>query len=474
MRCHPPIPGLYGLYVHNNCACNEYIALRGRVVGEVPRPSAGGVARVWEEMKRLRWQCKATNEMDGMKFVSKYSGPKRTKYENALKTLGERPIVRGDAVVSGFVKPEKTNPLKENPDPRLIQCRSPRYNIGLGRFLRPIEHQIYRLKRNGRFVMGKCLTNVERGRMIQDKWASFRRPICIAIDASRFDQHVDIEMLKLEHRFYLSVNHDEEFKRLLKMQERNLGFTQQGIAYKTTGKRMSGDMNTASGNCLLMFAMLNACMRRLGMNRWDCAVDGDDTLIFFEAEDTDRMEGLVAEFLDLGHEIKLEGRHTELDGITWCQGKLTWIGGEYRMIKSWEKLLSTICGGVRHWADEHIRGDLAFTIGQCLLYDYAGVPIVEKFCTRLLAAGKKMIADKEALEIYNKVRALGLLGSGVELGVEHSSRIGFEKVWGVTIDEQLLIEQALDRWSVPAGSPVDKEAEHDGRWLSDYYYTPGG
>jgi len=373
--------------------------------------------------------------------------------------------------VKGFVKAEKTDPEKSNPDPRMIQCRSPRYNIGLGRFLRPIEHQIYRLKRNGRMVMGKCLTNTERGDMIEAKWATFKKPVCIAIDASRFDQHVDIAMLRLEHRFYLSVNPDEEFKRLLKMQERNLGFTQQGIVYKTLGHRMSGDMNTASGNCLLMFAMLNACMRNMGMNRWDCAVDGDDTLIFFEEEDSVRMEALVAEFLLLGHEIKLEGRHTTLDGICWCQGRLTKIGQGYRLIKNWRKLLSTICGGVRHWADEHIRGDLAYTIGQCLLYDYAGVPIVEKFCLRLLAAGSKMIADKEALEIFNKVRAMGLLGKDVVVGVEPESRIGFEKAWGISPDEQVLIEQELDSWSVPEGSPEIMESEHDGAWLANYYYA---
>jgi len=79
VRCHPPIPGMYGLYVHNNCACNEYVALRGRVLGEVPLPTQEGVGRVWEELRRLRWQCKATKEMDGQRFVSKYHGPKRTK-----------------------------------------------------------------------------------------------------------------------------------------------------------------------------------------------------------------------------------------------------------------------------------------------------------------------------------------------------------------------------------------------------------
>lgn len=464
-----PHPECYGAFVHKNCVCNELIALRGRVVGKVPTPLPESVNEVRGVLHSFTHQCKTTKTLTREEVVAKYHGAKKARYENARLSLLQREVTRTDAIVSGFVKDEKLNPLsKQNPDPRMIQCRNARYNIELACFLRPIEHEVYRLKRNGRRVMGKGLDQTARAALIQEKWEAFRNPRCLSIDASRFDQHVDISYLKLEHWFYTRLNGDPEFKKLLKMQERNMGFTSQGIPYKTVGKRMSGDMNTASGNCVLMFAMLTNAMRRLGINRWDCAVDGDDTLIFVEADDYNQLNnGLTGEFLRMGHEIKLEGNWSTLEGITWCQGKMTWCSGSYRLIKPWNKFLSVLTAGCRHWHEPSVRKDIAYTVGECIMCEYWGVPIIQEYCAMLMRAGGTTMKDKWSVIYYVYADALGLSRHD-PTDIDAETRESFARVWSMPVDEQLLLEEQIRKSELPMGSVTWVPLEHDGFWCDGY------
>lgn len=445
------------------------VALRGRVVGQVPVPEPASVNEVRGVLHSFTHQCRPTKILTREEVVSKYSGPKRTRYENAKASLENRDVTRVDAIISGFIKDEKLSPLsKENPDPRMIQCRSARYNIELAKHLRPIEHEVYRLRRNGRPVMGKGLDQTQRAAMIVEKWNTFKSPRCLSIDASRFDQHVDLSFLRLEHWFYRRLNSDPEFASLLKMQERNLGFTSRGIPYRTVGKRMSGDMNTASGNCLLMFAMLTNAMRRLNIHRWDCAVDGDDTLIFVESDSYPILfAGLAGEFLRMGHEIKLEGNWSTLEGITWCQGKLTWCTGSYRLVKPWNKFLSVLTAGCRHWQDLPVRKDIAYTVGECIMCEYWGVPIIQEYCRMLMRAGGSIMKDKWSVIYFVYADALGLKRHE-PTDIDAETRESFARVWDMPVDEQLLLEKAIQNYELPMGPATWIPLEHCGFWCDGY------
>ncbi len=73
-----------------------------------------------------------------------YRGRRRTIYQNAADSLLTRSISQRDAKVKAFVKAEFINSdEKPDPDPRVISPRDPRYNVEVGKYLRPIEHRIY-------------------------------------------------------------------------------------------------------------------------------------------------------------------------------------------------------------------------------------------------------------------------------------------------------------------------------------------
>lgn len=147
-RMFPSIPGLWATYSHRNCTCNEFIAMRNRVLGRVPEPTRKGLSMLRAEARRIGRQLPSTPTMSVSSFVNHYSGKRRTRYEQAAKDLKARPLtLPRDAEISAFVKSEKFNPGgKVNPDPRMIQARNARYNIAVGVYLKPIEHELYRMK----------------------------------------------------------------------------------------------------------------------------------------------------------------------------------------------------------------------------------------------------------------------------------------------------------------------------------------
>lgn len=200
-----------------------------------------------------------TAPMGYLDFVECYRGRRRTVYEKACASLQASEVSRADSVVSTFVKSEKINlSSKPDPAPRVIQPRHPRYNVEVGRFIKKIEHAVYNNIADvwGDTTVLKGVNAHQQADLLRKKWDSFRRPVAIGLDASRFDQHVSTDALSWEHSIYLKYFSGSEraiLKRLLSWQLVNTGRARASdgiIKYKVNGCRMSGDMNTGLGNCL--------------------------------------------------------------------------------------------------------------------------------------------------------------------------------------------------------------------------------
>jgi hypothetical protein len=308
-------------FAHHNCRCNQLIALRNRVLGEVPRPTHEGLVLLRDQAKRIRRLLPKVGPIDLHEVALHYGGGKRARYERAAADVLANGLTPRDARITCFVKFEKLNSeSKTNPDPRAIQFRDPRYGVSLARFLKPMEPHLYQLCGDGRTlpstrVIGKGLSQVERAMLLRAKMASFASPVVVSLDASRFDQHVDIHLLRIEHSFYRHMaSNAPELSRLLSWQLYNRGSTHSGVQYRTRGKRMSGDMNTALGNCILMVLMVSTFMRG---HRYDILDDGDDCLLICESGLLPWvLENVQDTFLQFGMEIKVEKvAHTRRGGV---------------------------------------------------------------------------------------------------------------------------------------------------------------
>lgn len=444
-------------------------------------PTAIGLVELQREAKRMLYRLPRVDRISTEEFLLPYVGRRLKRYQDAAATLQRRPLRRADAAVSAFIKSEKTDPgAKENPDPRVIQCRSPLYNISLGRYLRPMEKALYNMPAgfSKTRAIAKGLNSVARAALVKEKLGYFNNPVIYSLDCSRWDKHIAAAILRIEHSMYLRMNNDPELRELLEWQLHNRAYTKDGVAYVTKGKRNSGDMNTALGNCSLMVLMVRAAMRHIGLRKWELIDDGDDCLLIVERESEPLLSALPRVFLTYGQELKIENRADRIEDIVFCQCKYTDVGGLPRMIRPWRKVLSTAACGTAHWLEKSNLPGLLNAVGLCEFALNRGVPILEEFALALIRMSDGTIPKCFSLMdegvgyrlgLEYKTRDVSVLRTinAVRSDITPTDRHNFARTWGVTPERQHAIEAVLRSWKLDTLDPYLMPAEHlpGGAWF---------
>lgn len=473
--------------IHHDCIHNQIVSVHNRVCGVVPQPTKVGLEQVARATVAISHHLPTTVPDDYYVMPSLYSGDKRRRYEEATEQVLEGPISKRDAGVKMFVKGEKLkmDPNKPNPDPRAIQFRDAKYCVEISRYLKPIEHHLYNLSGVCKGVppsrvVAKGLNQVERATLFMSKWRNFDDPVVVSLDASRFDKHVSIEMLKLEHRVYIRCCNDPHFRKLLSWQLRNKCRTSKGLRYKVAGRRMSGDMNTALGNCVIMIAMLMAWLR--DCSKFDILDDGDDALVFLERVDLERLLARVeSDFLNYGFKVRVEGVFDSPHKVEFCQSKIIeYEVGKYKFIRDPWKVMSTAMAGARHWSQLGARRRLVKAVGLCERVLNLGVPILQAYADALLRnSGRVMplfMGEESSImiRVRRELRTLGLNLHGVRsANITDEARLSFYEAYGVTSEEQITIENKLASWTFDITGMYWAPEEVDVRaWLQVPSDTP--
>lgn len=454
--------------VHNNDLPNIMRGLRERVFAvedngilqPTPRPAPGVFKDTMANQRRdLISLLRGCQPITSEKFLEHYKGAKRVRYEKAVSDNLVGGVPREFAYVSAFVKAEFVNgDDKPDPAPRIIQPRHPRYNAALGVYIQPIEGKVYRAiaKLCGGPTVMKGYNADQVGAILQTAWEEFITPVAVSLDASRFDQHVSCDALEFEHSIYRGAysNCSPEEKallnNLLRWQVENRGVArlpEAVVKYKVNGNRMSGDMNTALGNCLLMCLMVRQyCQER--HIRFRLLDNGDDATVIINECDLDKFLGDVKPwFLRLGFTMKVEEPVRIIEQIEFCQTHPVRVGGSYRMVRNPLVALSkdmmwkapdvstgyVVPASARAWLN---------AVGECGLSLCSGVPVMQAFYESHIRAG-----------VGRKTRKPQGFGDG-ESGFERMSlglrrgpsavtaetRVSFWLAFGITPDVQCVLE----------------------------------
>jgi len=419
-----------------------------------------------------------------------YTGAKATKYFNAAKFVSEHAanLTAVHARIQLFIKAENTNPCaKMNPPPRAIQFRDIRFGVVLAAYLKPLEHAFYRMRGGrGRYArqvpwsrpIGKGHSSTGRARMLREKLAGVKDACVISLDAKQFDKHVSLALLQIEHAFYRWVNHDPDFAHLLQLQLTNRGSSREGVSYKVVGKRMSGDMNTALGNCLLMVLMVTTAMEG---HVYDILDDGDDCLVILPRADLAwALNHLPAAFLTYGFELKVEGFWgTEGPGwsmaqVEWCQSNPIEITtNEWRFVRNPIKVLSTALQGSKYFTSIGARAKLINTIGLAELMLNNGVPVLQEYGLALMrnSGTKAILKIQETDDLWYRItRELGERNMKQLARVDPSpptweARESFEIAFGISPTDQLVWEELLRNWSFTFNTTTEVgPAPRDCKW----------
>lgn len=381
-------------------------------------------------------------------FAQMYKGRKATIYQAAAMEYMTVGVRRSDACSDAFVKCEK---VPYNKAPRCIQPRRVVYNVGVGKYLRPYEHKLYQSVQHvfgsATPVIMKGFNCVSTAEILVAKFSSFNRPVAIGLDASRFDQHVSAAMLKWEHSIYNAMFGSEELAQLLGWQisNRGRGFCDDGfLRYKCLGRRFSGDMNTALGNCLIMCGMIYAYAKERDV-AIDLANNGDDCVVFMEAEDEQRFsEGLDEWFANLGFVMTVEKPVYRQEDIEFCQMRpLSLGGGKVVMCRDFIKARekdSMIINGVQN---EMAYRKWLRAVGECGLAIASGVPIFQSYYSlyNRFGVSSKM---KDSVQFQSGFLHLSKGLHPRVRPVTEEARESFYLAFGVTPDEQIALEEYYD------------------------------
>lgn len=393
-------------------------------------------------------------------FVSLYRGRKAAMYASHLDDFYATGVLRHHSVSAAFVKCEKVNPTKS---PRCIQPRHPIYNIGLGCYLKHIEHRVY--KTIGKVfgdehVVIKGYDVAEIGNIMASKWNSFNSPVGIGLDAVKFDMHVSAEMLEWEHSIYTAMYRgDKELVRLLGYQINNVGVGRCDdgkLRYAVHGRRFSGDMNTALGNCIIMCALVfsYAAFKEIPIRLVN---NGDDCVVFMEREhEISFRNGLPDWFIQMGFRMTVEPPAYVLEQVEFCQMRAIETDSGHVMVRNFNtaREKDSIClnpipnaAAMRKWL---------FAIGECGLALCSGIPVMQSIYQCYMRNGIQS-GMQHSVQMQSGMMHLRRKLESVSRKVSATARASFMLAWNVTPDEQTALEQYYDKLELEY---LDNPAEH--------------
>jgi hypothetical protein len=355
-----------------------------------------------------------------------------------------RGVSKRDAWVNTFVKAEKINlDSKGDPAPRVIQPRSPRYNLEVGRYLKLFEKELCAGFNRvwGYPVVLKGLNAQQVGGWLAEHWKQFDEPVGVGLDASRFDQHVSEDALRFEHSVYNGVFRSKELATLLRWQLRNHGVARvegKRVDYEVVGRRMSGDINTGMGNCLLMSCMVIAYCEQAGIV-FRLANNGDDCVLVIERRDLAKLDGISQWMLDFGFTLTQEEPVYELERVVFCQAQPVRCANGWRMVRDPRVAMSKDCVSLLGWDTDEAFSQWCGAIGACGASLTAGVPVWSAWYDALLALSAASVRPGVEERVWDS--GLGYMARGVEAcPVDDECRVSFYRAFGILPDQQEALE----------------------------------
>lgn len=458
---------------NNICVYNSDIvtleaAIKERVFfvkrnGEFVRPPLPGPGVIEARLARFRSAIRkhlpSTTPISRHAFAGLFVGRKKVVYELAVDSLHKVGVSIRDSYIKAFVKAEKGKP---NSAPRVIQPRDPRYNVEVGRFVKPVEERIYKAVDRvfGDRTIMKGLNARQVGDAIARKWKGFSDPVAVGLDAHRFDQHVSRQLLEWEHEIISMCfrNPDEraELCGLLRWQllNRGFGYCRDGrLRYEVEGCRMSGDCNTALGNCLDMCAMVYAYSEYVGV-RCSLVNNGDDCVVIMEKHDVERfVQPLDTWFFEMGFTMMVEDPVYELEHIEFCQARPVFDGFGYTMVRNLHAFNKDACSLVPLVSDFTLKSWLA-SVGDGGMSLTGGIPIWQEYysfyqrmaktlSSKRRRRGVSRFTDQSAFETGMMMMARGM--SRTYGDVSPQARYSFWLAFGVAPDHQVALEAQYRR-----------------------------
>lgn len=437
------LPYTHLVSVHRSCLCNELVSLHNRHLIDRttpdydPRYIKDSTKHILVELDVAMGNVEPIRLWD---VVKSYSGAKRRTYARAYQDILDNGFnIEQSSRVKMFVKPDKYDGTAiYDKAPRAIQYRHPTFNLMLARYLKPIEHKLYeQTDEEGFQWCAKGKNTYQRAEMIISASECFDSPGFLLLDHSKFDSSVTVDHLKLMANKYVKWAGSKLLAELLKRQLKNKGVTKNGIRYRVTGTKMSGDFNTALDNSFLNYLVLRSWCDGLKIKA-KYIIDGDDSVLVCDRRDVKTLMSHFNHFSRFGFKTECQIVY-ELSEVEFCRSHII-DAQQPIMAREPRRALSNMCFGLKRYTG---RARLRYLAGNALgeMHRSSGCPIL--FTTALeiyLACGPEVLMDTEDRYKLELNRVDELIFPTDEI------REGYSVAYGISPADQVAIEQDLRTW----------------------------
>jgi len=404
-------------------------------------------------------------------FALSYTGQKRERYLKAASQLDAEGLLAEDCWLKFFMKFELfNNTSKPNPSPRGINPPSDKYLVEFGRYIKPVEHVIYKAVETvfGYTVIVKGLNQTERGRLIEASWRAFDEPVAIMLDASKFEQSVSAECIDFEYDLYSQYYKGDKLFRYMMRQQRSYKgkarSTNGKLSFKVSGVRASGMNNTALGNCVISagfaFDILSIMQAKDSSFGFRVHVDGDDVVVIMSKVHAESFRVFAKEYYrEAGFRMKMEATVDIIEHIDFCQSRPVFDGVGYVMIRNMKASLAKDAVSRKPLDNNKIFEKWSAAVGAGGISCTGGIPVHQSFYSCILRAsrGAKPLTN-DPVQRSQRYKTRGMTRSVMD--IHPVTRCSYWLAFGILPDAQECIEKILDEYSIVHGVPEDELIKH--------------
>lgn len=195
------------------------------------------------------------------------------------KRREELTIAKYDTLNSKVDMFVKTEQLDDDKDPRAIQARKDSYKARAGPWVAALEERCLEAVT----FLVKKLNDEQRAKRISN--LRERASNIIELDFTRFDRHCSKPLLEATEHLVYDLVFPRDVADLMHKQLHNNCKSSHGVTYQVQGSRMSGDVNTSIGNCIIV-----ACLSKAAGIPWEALlVEGDDMIAAVTNKERDNL-----------------------------------------------------------------------------------------------------------------------------------------------------------------------------------------
>lgn len=212
---------------------------------------------------------------------------------------------------------------------------------------------------------------------------------------------------------------------------------------------MSGDKNTALGNCLLSSALGYAFMEELGytVDQYRFFCDGDDAVLFIPRSALALVKSrLVGWYRELGFRMKVEEVANMLEEVDFCQSRPVWFPDGYVMVREPYRALSKDSVSKKPLDSDKTYKRWIAAVGQGGLATTGGCPVSQSFYECLIrnsCGAKPLSSSDHSMVDFMQYKVQGMTRKKQQ--VHPRSRASFSLAFGLSPRAQICIEQYYDK-----------------------------